>query len=127
MLIVALVAGGITADAKKSKSKSSSGASVKFGTFYDGYPDIGGHTYTGSMQGVKFTVKFHPYTGTNSVVDIKASKGGYWEEEINNWYYKGNGMIMFYLNGGEPCYYEIRNDGRELYSPQLNFTLKVTK
>lgn len=129
LLVITLLVGGMTADAKTSKKKSSSSASssVKFGQLYDGYPDIGGHTYTGTLQGYKLTVKFGPYSSSNGIVDIKVSYKGQWEEEINNWYYEGGGVIMFYMDGGVPCYYEIRNGGKELYNEDANLTLKVTK
>ena len=127
MLAVAVMIGGAAADAKSSskKSSSSSSSSIKFGTMYDGYPDIGGHTYTASVGGAKLTVKFGPYTGSNSEVYMKASKGGYYEEEINNWYYEGNGVIMFYMDGGNPCYFEITNGGKVLEGDYYN--LKAIK
>lgn len=129
MLVVALLAGGVTTEAKTAKKKSSSSASssIKFGQLYDGYADIGGHTYTGTLQGMKLTVRFGPYSSSNGIVYIKASYKGQSEEEINNWYYEGDGVIMFYMNVGTPCYYEIRNDGKELYNKDANFTLRVTK
>lgn len=128
MLVVALLVGGMTAEAKtSSKKKTSSSSSIKFEQLSDGYADIGGHTYSGNLQGVKMTVKFGPYTGSNSEVLIKATYRGQTEQELNNWYYEGNGVIMFYMGGGTPCYYEIRNGGKELYNSEANFTLKVTK
>ena len=132
ILAVAVMIGGVSADAKApaKKKSSSSSSSIKFGQLYDGYPDIGGHTYTATLNGVKFTVQFGPYSSSNGIVRIKASYRGEWEEEVNNWYYEGDGVIMFYMNGGTPCYYEIRNGGRELYSPEIGpngLTLKVTK
>ena len=129
MLVAALLAGGASAEAKTAKKKSSSSASssVKFGQLYDGYADIGGHTYTGTLQGVKLTVRFGPYSPANGTVYLKASYKGQSEEEINNWYYEGDGIIMFYMNGGVPCYYEIRNNGKELYNDEADFTLKITK
>ena len=129
MLVAALLAGGASAEAKTAKKKSSSSASssVKFGQLYDGYADIGGHTYSGTLQGIKLTVSFGPYSPSNGTVRIKASYNGQWEEEINNWYYEGDGIVMFYMDGGSPCYYEIRNGGKELYNEEANFTLKVTK
>ena len=129
MLVVTLLAAGATAEAKTTKKKSSSSAasSVKFGQLYDGYPDVGGHTYTGTFQGIKLTVRFGPYSPYNGTVYIKASYKGEWEEEINNWYYEGDGIVMFYINGGSPFYCEIGNDGKTLYNAEMDLTLKVTK
>ena len=129
LLLISILAGGMTLDAKttKKKSSSSTSSSVKFGQLYDGYADIGGHTYTGNLQGIKLTVRFGPYSPSNGTVYIKASYKGQWEEEVNNWYYEGDGIIMFYMDGGTPCYYEIRNGGKELYNEEANFTLRVTK
>ena len=127
MLVVALLAGGATAEAKTTKKKSSASSSVKFEQLYDGYADVGGHTYTGTIQGFKLTVRFGPYSPSNGIVYIKVSHKGQWEEEINNWYYEGDGTIMFYMDGGVPCYFEIRNDGKELYNQDGNYTLRVTK
>ena len=129
MLITVLLVGGMTSEAKTSKSskKSSSSASVTFTTMPDGYPNIGGHTYSGNLEGVKFKVYFEPLSGPSGVVDVKVSYKGNWEEEINNWYYEGDGEIMFYLDGGTPCYFQIRNGGKELYNEMANFTLKVIK
>lgn len=127
MMAFAIIAGGATADAKTTKKKSTASSSVKFEMLSDGYPNIGGHTYTGNLQGYKMTVTFGPYTGTNSEVYIKISYKGQWEEELNNWYYEGDGVIMFYMDAGVPVYCEIRNGGKELYNEEANFTLKAIK
>lgn len=127
MLALAVLIGGVSAEAKtptKKKSKSTTSA-IKFGTMYDGYPDVGGHTYTTTLQGAKFQVRFGPYTGSNSVVYLKATYRGHTEEEINNWYYEGNGIIMFYMNAGEPVYFQITNGGKELQGEY--YTLKAIR
>lgn len=128
MLVAIIFSVCATADAKITKKRSSStSSSVKFEQLYDGYADVGGHTYTGTLQGYKLTLSFGPYSSSNGIVDIKVSHKGQWEEEINNWYYEGNGIIMLYMNGGMPFYYEIRADGKELYNKEANLTLRVTK
>ena len=127
MLAMAILIGGVSADAKttKKKSKSTTSSSIKFGTLPDGYPDIGGHTYTTTLQGAKFEVKFGPYTGSNSTVYLKATYRGQTEEEINNWYYEGGGIIMFYMNVGDPAYFQITNGGKELRGEY--YTLKAIR
>ena len=126
MLAIAVVAGGFTLEAKTTK-KSSSSSSLKFDKFYDGYASVEGHTYTASVQGYKLTVTFGPSYGSNGEVYIKVTYRGQWEEEINNWYYEGDGIIMFYMDGGTPIYCEIRNGGKELYNEEGNITLKAIK
>ena len=71
--------------------------------------------------------EFGLYSPANGTVYLKVSYKGQSEDEINNWYYEGDGIIMFYMNGGVPCYYEIRNNGKELYNDEADFTLKITK
>lgn len=127
ILSVVVLTGALTAEAKtptKKKSTTTTTA-IKFGTMYDGYADVGGHTYVTTIQGVKFTVKFGPYTGSNSEIHIKATYGGQTEQEINNWYYEGDGEIMFYMNVGDPVYLKITNGGRELKGE--HFTLKAIR
>lgn len=127
-LVAVILVGGVSLEAKKTtKKKASTTSSIKFSTFSDGYPSVAGHTYSGTMMGVKFTVKFGPYNGSEGVVTLRATRGSEWEEEVNNWYYKGNGIIMFYMNGGSPCYYQIEKGGREIYNDVMNLTLKAIK
>lgn len=128
MLAVAILVGGASVEAKTTKKSGKSSSSIKFTEMYDGYPNIGGHTYTGTLQGMKATLKFDPITGgSNGFYSIRASYKGQWEEEINNWYYEGNGTIMLYMDGGTPVYFEIRNGGKELYNSEANWVLKATK
>lgn len=130
MLLLSIIAGGASLEAKTTKKKSSSkvATTAKFGQTYDGYADIGGHTYRGSADGGTLTLKFSPLNGSpNGMVDIKASYRGQTEREINNWYYEGNGLIMFYMSGGTECYFKIRNDGKELYNSTSGFVLKLVK
>lgn len=128
VLLLSIIAGGVSLEAKttKKKTSSSSTSSVKFGKTYDGYADIGGHSYRGSLEGRTLTVKFAPLNGSpNGVVDIKFTYKGQSEREINNWYYEGDGIIMFYVDGGTECYFQIINDGKELTNPHSGLTLKV--
>ena len=129
MLVMAILVGGISADAKTTRKKSSGTAasSIKFEKLYDGYADVGGHTYVGTLQGFKVTMKFGPYSPYNGFFSIRVSKNGQWEEEENNWYYEGDGIIMLYMDGGTPCYFEIRDGGKTLYNEAADWTLKVTK
>lgn len=130
MLAVAIIVGCGSVDAKTTKkSGSKTSSSIKFSEMYDGYPDIGGHTYSGSIQGLKVTLKFEPLQpgSPNGFYTIRASYRGQWEEEINNWYYEGDGDIMVYMDGGTPVYFQIRNGGKELYNEDANYTLKATK
>lgn len=130
VLLLSFLAGGVSLEAKTSKKKtsSSSTSAVKFEQTYDGYADIGGHSYRGTLEGRTLTAKFSPLNGsTNGVVDVKVTYKGRSEREINNWYYEGGGVIMFYLDGGTECYFQIKNDGKELYNPGSGFTLKLVK
>lgn len=129
MLCMAILGTGLSADAKTASKKSGSSANsgIKFGQMYDGYPNIGGHTYSGTLQGIKMTVKFEPLNGDMGYVHIKATYRGQSEEEYNCWYYEGRGEIMFYMDGGSECYYQIRDGGKELYNSEANFTLKAIK
>lgn len=130
MIMFSLIAGGISTEAKTTKKKASSSAAstVKFKETYDGYADVGGHTYSGKIEGYTLTVKFSPLNGSpNGEVDIKMTYKGNWEREINNWYYEGGGVIMFYMNGGADCYFQIKNGGKELVNPQSGLTLKLVK
>lgn len=131
MLAIALMACGVSADAKtstKKKAATRAASSIKFSQFDDGYPDVGGHVYTGTIgPGYKITVTFGDYTGSNSEVLVKVTYRGEWAEELNNWYYEGDGVIMFYLDGGTPCYFEIRNGGKELYNEESGSVLKAIK
>lgn len=102
MLVMAIIVGSATADAKTTKKRAASSPAVKFETLYDGYPDVGGHIYTTSFDGIKMTVKFGPYSPSNGFVEITASYKGQWEKEQNNWYYEGDGIVMFYMGGVFP-------------------------
>ena len=130
LLFMTIMSFGFTVNAKTTSKKagSSTSSSIKFGQMPDGYPDIGGHTYSGTLQGIKLTVKFEPLNGGNmGYVYIKATYRGQTEEEYNCWYYEGGGEIMFYMDGGADCYYQIRNGGKELYNREANFTMKAIK
>ena len=129
MLVFSLLAGGVASlDAKtpKKRSSSSSNSTVKFGQMYDGYADIGGHTYRGTLEGRTMTMKFSPLNGSpNGAVDIKITYKGRTEREINNWYYEGGGVIMFYVDGGIECYLQIKDGGKVLDNPHSGLTLKL--
>lgn len=127
VLLMAALIGAGTIDAKTTKKKSSSSSSVSFGEFYDGYPNINGHTYSGTIQGYKLTVAFSDFNGRMGEVDIKASYRGQWERELNNWYYEGDGIIMFYMDGGNPVYFEVTNGGKSLYNEESGISLKLVK
>lgn len=127
MLLMAILVGSLDLEAKTTKKRAASSPAVKFKTLYDGYPDVGGHTYTTNIQGYKMTVQFGPYSSSNGFVEITVSYKGQWEKEQNNWYYEGDGIVMFYMDGGVPCYFEIRNGGKELYNEEGNVTLRLVK
>ena len=130
ILIVGMTAFGTGAEAqaRTKKKKATTSASINFDTTRDGYADIGGPTYQATIQGVKMTLTFEPYNGTNGVVHIKFSGHGTTEEELNNWYYLGGGRIMCYMGlDNQEIYYEIRNGGKELYNDVGNLTFKAIR
>lgn len=129
VLIASIIGGGMTLEAKTTKKKAatSSSAAASFSKTSDGYADVGGHTYSGTIEGRKITLKFSPLNGSpNGQVDIRASYRGASEREINNWYYEGRGIIMLYI-GATECYFQIRNNGKELYNTAGGYILKLVK
>lgn len=114
LVFVTLFAGGLDVVAKTpAKKRSSSSSAVKFSHYYDGYPDVNGHTYTTSIQGLKCTLTFGSFYGLDEAVEIKASYKGQWEKEYEGYSYEGDGEIFFYMSG-VPCHLEISDDGKKL-------------
>lgn len=115
MMAIALIAGSFCMDAKttrKSSSKKATPAATVTGKFQDGYPNVTGHTYTKTEEGVKMVVSFkngNEATLTLSQGKVSESYDVYWE-------YLGDGFV--FLNspdGTQEIVMFISDSGKSLY------------
>lgn len=112
MLVAVIMAGGMTADAKKKTSgRSKSSSSVVFPHYEDGYANISGHTYSAKYNGETATIKF----GRDGIARLSGSglgtKGSYklW------WSYQGMGIVsIFGDDGSQSIDFYIEDDGKSL-------------
>ena len=123
MLVVALLAGGATADAKTTKKKSTStsaSSAVKIQTDSEGNPIIWGHTYTGRGKGMSIKLMFVSPEQVNMIFSDGRSES-YFEAY---WYQDGD---LIYISGEEDEPFQITNGGKTLYDVVNRVTLKAIK
>ena len=92
MLAIALIAGCGAMEAKttkKSSSKKSTTAAAITEKFMDGYPNVIGHTYTKTEEGIKITVSFK----NSREATLTLSKGKLSESHTVGWEYLGDGVL----------------------------------
>lgn len=115
ILALTVIIGGATSEAKTtSKKSSSSSAPAITAKFSDGHPNIVGHSYTKTEQGVKMVLTFNSmYEAT-----LKLSKGNQSESFTTDWEYEGDGfLVVEAIDGsyGNGLVLFIGDNGRKLY------------
>lgn len=111
MMLVMVVAGTVSAEAKTTKkSGSKSSKTIRVDKDEDGLPIILGHTYRGSSQGVRYDFKFGW-----GYVDIIGSKGGYMESFGYPYETDGKTVYVFQHGVSEPIFIgTITPDGQTI-------------
>lgn len=115
ILAFAIIAGGLSMDAKTTKKKSSSKtakSSVAItDTFFDGYPYIVGHSYSKVEEGVKMVFKFEV-----DELELTLSQGKLTETLPLDWGYEGDGYLWIEpLDGNGNLVLYIGDNGQKLY------------
>ena len=99
LLAVALLAGGITMDAKTTKKKAKASSSAVSKNAY-GYPNPQGHTYKAVVNGNTITVKFNgSSSGTITTSDGHSAPYGWYQEK--DCIMMGNFIFMISADGKE--------------------------
>ena len=116
MLAVAMLAGSASAEAKttkkSSKSKTSQSAAGISAKFDDGYPNIIGHTYSKTEEGIKMTLSFK--NADEAVLTL--SKGKLKEDNLVAWEYYGDGLLVVYsIDQTDVIPLYIGDNGKKLY------------
>ena len=118
IMAVVLSMGGASLEAKtkskKGKSSSSHSASAAKITerFDDGYPNIIGHTYSKTEEGVKMVVTFI----NDDEATMKLSRGSQSVNVPTEWEYQGDGLlILVSSDGSDEILMYIADEGRKLY------------
>ena len=126
LLVITLLVGGITADAKKKKSsgRSKSSSSVVFPQYADGYADISGHSYACTYQGETTTIKF----GRDGIARFTGTDRGK-KHSFNLWWsYQGMGVVsVFGDDGSQSIDFDIEDNGKALnaYMDGIPLTFKL--
>lgn len=116
MLAMAVLLGGMNADAKTTKKsstkKSSSAPAGVTAKFVDGHPDITGHTYKMVDQGITVKVTFK----NNGDATVNLSDKRYSENRAFEWEYLGDGFVeLVAADGSTGMYIFIDDNGKKLY------------
>lgn len=115
LMAVCLAIGGTSLEAKTTK-KSSSRASTSAGItkkLADGTPDITGHTYVMTDQGIKTTARFR----NDGYVSMNFSNGKRSENLTFYWSYQGgNKIAIFADDGSDSLLLYISDDGKKIYA-----------
>lgn len=129
MLVVAIIMGSVTADAKTTKKSSSSKAKTTIAApsryFSDGCPDISGHTYFASQGGDKVSIHF----GTDGLATIYDKNPGSRDQFTFYWSYEGNNIVTIYSEYTDSTDFQITDNGKALitYMGGTKITFRITK
>lgn len=118
IMAVVLSMGGASLEAKTTSKKRSSNSSHSASAakiterFDDGYPNIIGHTYSKTEEGVKMVLTFV----NEDEATLKVSKGSQSQAYTTEWEYFGDGfLVVFSIDGSDEIVLYIGDEGRNLY------------
>lgn len=122
---IVLIFGGmsLSMDAKKkSSSRGTSTANVKFPMYEDGYADVSGHTYSTTTDGSKVTITF----GRDGFATMKETYKGKSGSVKFYWSYQGNGVIAL-DDGSMTIDFYIQDDGKSVLMDEDDVIFKLVK